>query len=64
MSNPVPAITEMSEEPPKLINGSGAPVGGTSAVITATFSSAFETIHRVNPAASSDPNVSTDRRDN
>lgn len=62
-SRPAPAISTTSDEPPKLMNGSTAPVGGTSAVITAIFNSAFDTIHTVTPAASSAPNVSGARRE-
>jgi hypothetical protein len=37
-TNPTPAIAVTKLDPPKLINGSGTPVGGTRAVITAIFS--------------------------
>src|SRR5262249_20211064 len=59
--SPVPTINTTNDDPPKLMNGSGQPVGGMTAVITAIFRSAFMAIQMVIPAASSAPKWSTDR---
>ena len=45
-------------DPPKLMNGSGTPVGGTRAVITAMLSMASYANQQVTPAASRPPNAS------
>lgn len=45
----------ISELPPKLTNGSGTPVKGTEAVMTAMFMNAWITIQDVSPTASSFP---------
>lgn len=60
--NPTPTKTVTIDDPPKLMNGSAIPVGGTSASMTAMLSSAFEMIHSVTPAANSAPNGSGVRR--
>jgi hypothetical protein len=40
INSPTPVITTTRLDPPKLMNGSDTPVKGSTAVITATLSSA------------------------
>jgi hypothetical protein len=47
----MPTIKTTSDDPPKLINGSGSPVGGSKAVMTAMFKSALVVTQIVIPAA-------------
>ena len=48
----------MSADPPALMNGSGMPVTGRSAVTTIMFTQACTTSHVVIPQATSPENVS------
>ena len=47
-----------SDEPPRLMNGSGTPVTGTSATTTPMLTNAWPHSQAVMPVASSAPNVS------
>ena len=60
---PTPESSTTSDDPPKLINGSGRPVGGSMAVITAMFKRAFVATHSVMPETSSAPKASGDCRE-
>ena len=54
----MPDIITSSDDPPKLINGSGAPVAGSTAVITAMLSKALAATQMVSPLASKAPKPS------
>jgi hypothetical protein len=55
---PTAARLMVSAEPPALMNGSGMPVTGISAVTTIMLMQAWATSHVVMPHASSPENVS------
>ena len=55
---PIAARLMVSAEPPALMNGSGMPVTGISAVTTSRLMNACATSHVVMPQATSPENVS------
>ncbi len=59
---PMAAIVVTSDEPPKLINGSGTPVKGMSATTEPIFSSDCTAIQQAKPVASKAPYMSGARR--
>lgn len=59
---PTPIMEKTSDEPPRLINGSGRPVKGSVSVTTATLIRAWKVSQTVMPEARMNPKGSCARK--